>query len=254
MLYPLGKVGGLGQGERIYAVRFIDDVGYVVTFRQVDPLYTIDLSNPAAPKVLGELKIAGYSSYLHPVGKDLLLGIGQGASDAGLRQGTQLSLFDVSNPAKPARVQNAQLAQGSNSTAEYDHHAFLYWPKTKLALVPVSIYDDQSGTPFFGAIGFSVDPKDGIDELGRIQHPVPDGWNVAPGIDRSVVVGNRVLTISTEGTASNDLNSLGAAGFVGFPQPPQVNYGGGGDTPAPPSSTPAQPPSQPTPPPQRPVR
>ena len=154
----------------------------------------------------------------------------------------------MSDPANPARVQNAQLAQGSNSTAEYDHHAFLYWPKTKLALVPVSIYDYPSGSAFSGAIGFTVDPKDGIDELGRIQHPVPSGWNVAPGIDRSVVVGNRVLTISTEGTASNDLNSLGAAGFVGFPQPPQVNYGGTEGSP--PSSTPAQPPSQSQPPPR----
>jgi hypothetical protein len=175
--------------------------------------------------VLGELKIAGYSSYLHPVAKDLLLGIGQGAGDAGLRQGTQLSLFDVSDPAKPARLQNTQLGDGSSSTAEYDHHAFLYWPKTKLALVPLAIYS----TPkfFSGAIGFTVDPKAGIDELGRIAHPQPEGWSYSPPIDRSVVVGNRVLTVSIAGAASNDLNSLGAAGFVAFPQD-QVNYGGGG--------------------------
>jgi hypothetical protein len=229
-LAPLGNVGGLGQGERIYAVRFIDDVGYVVTFRQVDPLYTVDLSNPAAPKVLGELKIAGYSSYLHPVGKDLLLGIGQGANDAGRTQGTQLSLFDVSDPAKPARLQNAQLASGAYSTAEYDHHAFLYWPKTKLALVPVSIYSQDS--PFVGAIGFDVDPATGINELGRVQHPKPDGWYYSPDIDRSVVVGSRVLTVSVAGTASNDLNSLGAAGFVAFPRPP-VDYGPVTDGPAP---------------------
>ena len=82
-LVQLGRVGGLGKGERVYAVRFAGDTGYVVTFRQVDPLYTLDLSAPPAPAVLGELKIRGYSAYLHPLGGDLLLGIGQDASDEG---------------------------------------------------------------------------------------------------------------------------------------------------------------------------
>ena len=82
-LEQIGKVGGLGKGERIYAVRFLGDVGYLVTFRQVDPLYTLDLSNPAAPKVAGELKITGYSAYLHPIGEDLLLGVGQDATEQG---------------------------------------------------------------------------------------------------------------------------------------------------------------------------
>jgi hypothetical protein len=222
-LAPLGRVGGLGKGERIYAVRFIDDIGFVVTFRQVDPLYTIDLSEPATPKVLGELKIAGYSAYLHPVGKDLLLGVGQNASEQGRRQGTQLSLFDVSDLRRPKRIQHAQLAKDSSSTAEYDHHAFLYWPATKLALIPVSIYGGAS--PFYGAIGFGVDPAAGISEIGRIEHPKPDGYDYPLGIDRSIVVGDRVLTVSGAGLASNDLNSLGAKGFVAFPQPPQVDYG-----------------------------
>ena len=82
-LAQLGQVGGLGKGERIYSVRFIDDVGYVVTFRQVDPLYIVDLSTPANPRVRGELKIRGYSAYLHPVGGDLLLGVGQDATEQG---------------------------------------------------------------------------------------------------------------------------------------------------------------------------
>ena len=104
VLAPLGQVGGLGKGERIYAVRFIGDVGYVVTFRQVDPLYTLDLSQPARPRVVGELKIRGYSAYLHPLAADLLLGIGQDASERGTTLGTQVSLFDVSDPARPSRL------------------------------------------------------------------------------------------------------------------------------------------------------
>ena len=82
-LRELGSVGGLGKGEDIYAVRFIGDQGYVVTFRQVDPLYVVDLSDPAAPRVAGELKIPGYSAYLHPVGPGLLLGVGQEVGSEG---------------------------------------------------------------------------------------------------------------------------------------------------------------------------
>ena len=78
-LVQAGRIGGLGKGERVYAVRFVGDVGYVVTFRQIDPLYTLDLADPEQPRVLGELKIPGYSAYLHPIGEDLLLGIGQDA-------------------------------------------------------------------------------------------------------------------------------------------------------------------------------
>ena len=100
----LGRVGGLGKGERIYAVRFAGDTGYVVTFRQVDPLYTLDLANPSRPAVLGELKVEGYSAYLHPIGGDLLLGIGQDATGEGRVLGTQLSLFDVSNLRRPSRL------------------------------------------------------------------------------------------------------------------------------------------------------
>ena len=110
-LVKRGDVGGLGRGERIYAVRFIGDVGYVVTFRQVDPLYTIDLADPDRPRVLGELKIPGYSAYLHPVGDDLLLGVGQDATDQGRLQGLQISLFDVSDLARPARLQQLRLGE-----------------------------------------------------------------------------------------------------------------------------------------------
>lgn len=88
-LVHLSRLGKLGQGERVYAVRFVDDVGYVVTFRQVDPLYTVDLSNPRSPKLLGELMIPGWSSYLHPFGKDLLLGLGQDAVGQGEAVGLQ---------------------------------------------------------------------------------------------------------------------------------------------------------------------
>jgi hypothetical protein len=100
-LVTTGMVGDLGRGERIYALCFQGPVGYVVTFRQTDPLYTLDLANPARPLAVGELKINGYSAYLHAFGDGLLLGIGQDATNTGQRLGAQVSLFDMSDPAQP---------------------------------------------------------------------------------------------------------------------------------------------------------
>ena len=107
-LVQAGRIGGLGKGERVYSVRFVGDTGYVVTFRQIDPLFTLDLSQPERPRVLGELKIPGYSAYLHPIGEDLLLGVGQDADEkSGRPLGTQLSIFDVSDLRKPTRLLHA---------------------------------------------------------------------------------------------------------------------------------------------------
>jgi hypothetical protein len=208
-LAAIGRVGGLGRGERVYAVRFVDDVGYVVTFRQVDPLYTLDLSNAERPRVLGELKIAGYSSYLHPIGDDLLLGIGQDATQEGRTLGTQLSLFDVSDLRRPARLHRRTLPAGS-SEAEFDHHAFLYWPPARLTVVPLATYGDR---PFVGAIGFRVGRASGIDEVGRIAH----GASAVP-VRRSVVVGASLYTVSDEGVRANDLGTLANKGWAGFSQ------------------------------------
>jgi uncharacterized secreted protein with C-terminal beta-propeller domain len=210
-LVQRGQVGGLGAGERIYAVRFIGDVGYVVTFRQVDPLYTIGLADPDHPKVLGELKILGYSAYLHPAGKDLLIGIGQDATAEGRRQGAQISLFDVSDPAAPVRLQHASVGSNSTSEAEYDHHAFLWWPAAELAVLPVSFYDEGKA-PFIGAIGFTV-KRTGIAEAGRIQHPLDQYMSA---IRRSLVVGDRLLTLSETGLKLSRLDTLADTAWVPF--------------------------------------
>jgi hypothetical protein len=103
-LVGVGEVGGLAGGETIRAVRFIGPLGYVVTFRQTDPLYVVDLSRPKSPTVAGELKLPGYSAYLHPIGDGLLLGLGQNADADGRQLGLQLSLFDVTDPADPRRL------------------------------------------------------------------------------------------------------------------------------------------------------
>jgi hypothetical protein len=223
VLRQVGRVGEIGKGERIYAVRFLGDVGYVVTFRQVDPLYTVGLSDPEHPKVLGSLDLLGYSAYLHPVGDGLLLGVGQAANEQGRTQGTQVSLFDVSDPAKPSRLSNKLVGSGSSSDVEFDPHAFLWWDPLKLAVLPVQVYDyssdGKSADAFVGAIGFKATRADGVTEAGRASHPAGDYGYVDP-VSRSVVIGQKLFTISNSGALASDLATFADRGFVKLPVPP----------------------------------
>ena len=209
-LARVGQVGGLGKGERIYAVRFMGDKGYVVTFRQVDPLYTLDLADPADPKVLGELKILGYSAYLHPVSDDRLLGIGQDATEDGRTRGSQLSLFDVSDLRNPRRVAQAGLGADSSSPAEFDPHAFLYWDPTRLAVIPLERYGQSSREA--AALGFRVGASS-LTEAGRVVHR--QGEDTVP-IGRSLVIGGRLYTLSYAGLGVSRLDSMEPLGFTPF--------------------------------------
>lgn len=207
-LHQVGQLGGLGKGERVYAVRMLGDTGYVVTFRQIDPLTVLDLHDPAHPVARGELQLPGYSAYLHPISAGLLLGIGQDvAAGANEPSGTQVSLFDVADAAHPRRVAHASLGRGW-SAAESDHHAFLYWPATSLVVVP---FGQQ-------AVALHVS-RSGIRELGRIVQSQARQAQL-PQIDRSVVVGARLLTVSSAGVAANGLTSLAPLGFAAFPPAP----------------------------------
>ena len=139
-LDQVGQLDGLGPTESIYAVRFLGDQAYVVTFRQIDPLYVIDLSDPDTPVLAGELKIPGFSSYLHPLGGGLLLGVGQNADPrTGQPLGLQVSLFDVSDPASPTRLDQVDLSASSRSVS-FEHRAFTY--HAGRAYVPASPTND----------------------------------------------------------------------------------------------------------------
>jgi len=129
----VGALEGLAPGERIYAARLVGETLYLVTFRQVDPLYAIDLSNPTQPRVLGFLKMPGFSEYLHPVDGGRLLGVGL------YERGLKIALFDVSDPAQPREVSNIT-ATNLYSPVFHDHHAFAYIPSLRLALVPAAGY------------------------------------------------------------------------------------------------------------------
>lgn len=208
-LAQVGEVGGLGKGERIYSVRFIGAVGYCVTFRQVDPLYTLDLRDPAAPRVTGELKITGYSAYLHPGSEGRLIGIGQEASEQGRTLGTQVSLFDVSDPGTPRRLSQF-FQKDSGSGAEWDPHAFLYWPKTGLSVIPLNKMNES------GALVLQIGDAE-VKELGMIKHPKQrqeGGYSYEPGIQRSIVIGDSLWTVSYEGVQVNDLATLASQAWI----------------------------------------
>jgi uncharacterized secreted protein with C-terminal beta-propeller domain len=157
-LKVIGSVTGLGRTEQIRSVRFVGETAYVVTFRQIDPLFVINLSDPAKPRLGGELTMPGFSTYLHPAGTGLLLGLGRDADETGRVRGLQLALFDVSNPAKPRRLDVEPIDLGgtyAGSTAEYDPHAFSYFPEQGVVAVPVDATSD-AGTTSHRLVTFKV--------------------------------------------------------------------------------------------------
>jgi hypothetical protein len=210
-LRQLGQVGGLGtqDNESIRAVRFIEERGYVVTFRQTDPLYVLDLRDAAAPKVVGELKIPGYSGYLHPIGENLLLGVGQsglesGSSPAPIRPGqigVQFSLFDISDPASPRRI-DTQTYGGGAAAAEFDPKAFLYWQPRNLIIAPTNLHDDYRGRGAFSGLVLLRANADGLKELGRLATTEAYG-----GVNRSLVIGNTVYMLSEHALQANSLDT-----------------------------------------------
>ena len=228
-----GHVTGLGLTERIYSVRFMGPVGYVVTFRQTDPLYTVDLSDPAQPRVRGSVALTGYSAYLHPASGTRLIGIGRQADAMGHVGGTQVSLFDVSDLAAPTRLATFALT-AAISNAEFDPHAFLYWPAAHLMVVPLQATGMAAGAPVppdgaaqspdapqSGALVLRIDDS-GITETGFVTQPDTANTTGYPGyspIERSLIIGQTLWTISTAGAMASDLTTLRQQGWVPFDGP-----------------------------------
>ncbi len=228
-LQQISSVGGLGKDEQIYAVRFIGDLAYVVTFRQIDPLYVIDLSDPADPVQAGELKIPGYSAYLHPVGDGLLLGVGQDATDTGRTTGTQLSLFDVSDPADPQRI--STLPIGGYSEVEWDHKAFLFWPEDGTIVLPVSPGwndcgpdEDCLAKSLVGAGGGAIVAElDGRELVARgtISHSSPSRSGCWNPLQRSIVIGDELVTVGLDRMKFSDRQTLEPRDSVSWGDPEQ---------------------------------
>lgn len=211
-LAVIGRLEGLAPGEKIYASRFIGERGFLVTFKRIDPLLTLDLADPRNPKVVGELKVPGYSDYIHPLDENHLLTIGKDTSLSGetvYYQGLQLSIFDVSNFAKPTLLHSVKIGdRGTESEALQDHKAFSFWSERNLLALPVTLLEfttppeapwSYGEFSFRGVYVYRVTPENGFDLRGRVDttlggsvptFPVP--WA------RGVFIGDDIHAITPE--------------------------------------------------------
>lgn len=234
----VGNVDGIAPGERLWAARFIGDRGYLVTFRNTDPLWTVDTSDPVHPRIIGELEVPGVATYIHPVSDTRLLTIGYGGNDQNLDGSIQVSLFDVHDFAAPklldvltliATKNDNQTAQWGWSEALYEHKAFQYWPQKKMLAVPLSAsrYTYKDGYNCYEYIStlqlISVDNDTGFSLYGSIDHSsfyneqAQEYYWCNQDIRRAVFMGDFVYAISDRGVTAHDLASLQTTASVSLP-------------------------------------
>lgn len=188
-LTEVGAIDGFADDERIYSVRFDGDRAFVVTFRQIDPLFYIDLSNPTAPEIKGELEVPGFSSYLQVIGHDYLLAVGRNTDEFA----TKVALYNVADPAHPTLVDEETLPRWSWSIAEYDHHAFGYYDEHGILAIPVSGYDDESFSYRSELVVFDIDTTQTGDAAVELKSTVTDNGTVL----RSAFIDDVLYSIST---------------------------------------------------------
>lgn len=206
-LRQVGRVSGLGATEEIKSVRFAGDVGYVVTFRLVDPLYVLDLSDPANPMEVGELKIPGFSRYLHPLSGGLLLGVGRDADpQTGWERGLQATLFDVSDPANPTQIAILPLGDDAYSPVEHDHRAFRY--QNGVAWIPVGPNDHWLRQSHDGAFFGVRVTSEGLSHESTLR--------VHGEARRAIPVGERIHLLGGEEIRTYDLGSYTDLGALSF--------------------------------------
>ncbi|MDP3562898.1 MAG: beta-propeller domain-containing protein, partial [Methanoregula sp.] len=205
----MGSVDNLAPGEKIYAARFMGERLYLVTFRETDPLFVIDLANPKSPKVLGELHIPGFSSYLHPYDATHLIGIGKQSTRGGLK----LSLFDVADVRNPRLIGEEKLGgYGSDSEGLTDHKAFLFDKEKDLLVLPVHIVEDSTSengwhpSVWGGAYVFGVNPQKGFTEKGTVVH-YRDTNGSYHEVKRALYIEDTLYTMSDEKIVMSDLRN-----------------------------------------------
>lgn len=226
-LITIGKVEGLAPGEKIYSARFMEDLLYLVTFKQTDPLFVIDLSNPTHPGILGELKIPGYSDYLHPYDRTHLIGIGkdtyENSGGGVIPTGIKIALFDVSDLNNPRLVDSRVIGEkGSDSAVLTDHRAFLFDKAKNMMVLPIkevvhtpvirSRYEGSYTEEIWqGAYVFGIDPVKGFAEIGRVHHGSgsnDESWESGSTIKRSIFMDSILYTISHDTIQGSDLKDL----------------------------------------------
>ena len=249
----IGHVGGIAEDEQIWSARFIGDKAYLVTFRNIDPLWTIDLSEPTDPRVIGELEVPGVSTYIHPMGDDHLLTIGIAGDEDGLEWGvTQISIFDVSDFSNPVLESSLRLTPTpeneydwsySYSEATYEHKAFQYWEADGLLAIPMSTqryYSDvkeidgrlyyASGYEYISKLMLiNAKPGEDLAIYDEIDHSSfynsSYSWD-SPDVRRSIFMGggDYIYAISEKGVTAHNVDTMERTGFVELPSDNKPNY------------------------------
>ena len=201
-LEELGKIEGLAPGERIYSTRFTGDRMYMVTYRQIDPFFVIDASDPTNPKVLGELKIPGFSTYMHILDDNHVIGFGTATEEEEeftTTGGFKISLFDVTDPAKPIESKNEVIgSRGTYSELQNNHKALLISLSKGIMGFPISVADTPYVTDFSGAYVYDLTVDD-FEFKGLITHNESDDkyFDYNNNINRLLYIGNYVYSLSS---------------------------------------------------------
>lgn len=223
-LETIGKIEGLAKGERIYSVRFMGNRAYMVTFVETDPLFVIDLSNPTTPTVLGELKIPGYSKYLHPYDETHLIGIGEdtevvnyGYGDRVVTNGMKMAMFDVTDPNNPQELYNVKIGEkGTYSELLYNHKALLFSKEKNIIAFPVSITEDDYKVTFQGAIVYGVSLEKGFELKTKISNSATDydRYYSRNRVERIIYIKDTLFTLSNGLIKAVDLNTFETKGSI----------------------------------------
>lgn len=247
-LQIVGSVEDIAPGEQIYSARFMGPKGYLVTFKKVDPFFTLDLSNPRAPKILGKLKIPGYSDYLHPYDENHIIGIGKETIEAeegnfAWYQGIKMALFDVTDFSNPKEISKVVIGdRGTDSPILNDHKALLFSREKNLLVIPITLAEipneqkAQAGSRasaygnfvYQGSYVYRVSPDKGFTLVGRITHYddaeifKKSGYYFGYGdatIKRNLYIDNNLYSISDNKILIHDLDNLLKQGEILFNTP-----------------------------------
>lgn len=223
----IGSLEGLAEGERIYSVRFIGERAYMVTFVQVDPLFVIDLSKPESPVVLGELKVPGYSNYLHPYDENHLIGFGEDAETnkdgRTLSTGMKMALFNVSDPNNPKELYSEKIGErGTHSEILYNHKSLLFSKEKNIIAFPITITEETSNynnnLKFSGAIIYGLDLDKGFYLKGTIaDQEIINGYrdyDYYKVIERIVYIKDTLFTLSKKLVKSVDMQTTKEKGQI----------------------------------------
>lgn len=219
----VGQIENLAPGEKIYSVRYMGNKAYMVTFKQVDPLFVIDLSDVKNPKVLGQLKIPGYSKYLHPYDENHIIGFGEDTEELGenrvVTTGLKMALFDVSDVNNPIEKYVTKIGEkGSYSELLSDHKALLFSKEKNIIAFPASIREEQNNSKYYGkvtfkgAIVYGLTLENGFEEKGKISNG--EKVDYENSVRRIIFVGDNLYTLSNKSIKATNMNTMEKVGEV----------------------------------------